>query len=164
RGDLAARYAGEGEDRGRRPTGEQWLRKARGCCALCPVAVQRPPAEPERCEAGAEGRSADAGAAVYHLPDRGAERDVDCLLRRLLRQGSRAGAVRRALADTPLATVPRIGRGAVLLLLLLGGEAGEIELGLELDPELARLRPAADSTHRTNAKDVDGDGGARCYG
>ena len=56
---------------------------------LCPLAVQRPPAEPEGRAARAEGRPAAARAALHHLPDCGAERHLDRLFRRFLRQGSR---------------------------------------------------------------------------
>ena len=46
-------------------------------------------------------------------------------------------------------------------LLLLGREAGEVELLLELDAELAGLRPADDAAHRADADDVDRQLGAR---
>ena len=86
-GHLASRHAGEGKDRGRRAAGEQRLRPARGCAALRPLAVQRPPARDARRKAGAEGQPAGAGAALHHLSDGGAERDLDRLFRRFLRQG-----------------------------------------------------------------------------
>ena len=77
------------------PAAEQRLRPARGCAALRALAVQRPPAADAGRKAGAEGRSAAARAALHHLSDGGAERDVDRLFRRFLRQGSRGGAPAR---------------------------------------------------------------------
>ena len=47
-GHLAARHAGEGEDRRGRAAAKQRLRPARGCAAACALAVQRPPAEAAR--------------------------------------------------------------------------------------------------------------------
>jgi murein L,D-transpeptidase YcbB/YkuD len=91
-GNLAPRHSGEGEDRGCGAAAEQRLRSSRSCAAPRALAVQWPAAQSEGREAGAEGQSAHARAALHHLSDGGAERDVDRLFRRFLRQGSHRGA------------------------------------------------------------------------
>src|SRR6185437_7669378 len=94
-GDLAARYARKGEDRRRGAAAKQRLRSTGGCSEARALAVRRASAELERREARAEGQSSGAGAALHHLFDGGAERGVNRLFRRFLREGPGAGTAFR---------------------------------------------------------------------
>ena len=106
----------------------------------------RPP-QPEGREARAEGQPARAGAALHHLSDGGAERDLDRLFRRFLRQGPGAGAAVRGPASglARLALARRTRAGAwtsVLRFSFLGASRARSNWLVELHAELDRLAPS----------------------
>ena len=108
-GHLAARHAGEGEDRGGRPAAEQRLRPPRGCAAVRALAVQRPSAEGSRVPRPEQKVPLPTLVPIYityltAVPSG----TVDHLFRRLLRSRPCRGARqdRKPLTGLALADVP----------------------------------------------------------
>src|SRR5207237_5098464 len=88
------------------------------------------------------------------VSDGSAERDIDRLFRRFLRQGPYA-ADGQPLAGRALAQIVGPHNADFPRLFLFGRQAPEIELTVELDPELAGLGPADDASNGADADDID---------